>query len=483
MKKSKHPNWALKQKKPGTELRYINGHYYLYEVTSKWDKEKKRPKKISGKILGSITKEHGFKPSRRYNIGQTHFEKPLQTREYGACNFILNRFQDYIKQTEEIFPDIWKEIISMAFIRLMYNSSIKDTAFRFEYSYISQIYQDITLGEKRVSALYRKIGTDREKVVNFMQSFFPKDDCILFDGTQFISHSKQIKQAKVGYSSKQNYQPQLNILFLFSTTIKLPLFYRILPGNITDVKAFKLTLEETGIKNSIVIADKGFYSESNIETLENINARYIIPLRRNNTIIDYSPLSDPANNKFDGYFKFQSRFLWYKESIKDGKRVVVFLDKGLKAEEEKDYLNRIETHPEKYSFEKFQQKNSAMGTLAMIANLHDKTPENIYETYKTRAEIETMIDAMKNILELDTSYMQNETALQGWMFISFIALQWYYDIYKYIKDKKLVGKYSPKLLLEHLAEINKIKINKRWEISEMTNKTKSILNKLDIHIT
>ncbi len=55
----KHPEWATKHKRKGTELRLINGHYYLYEVTSKWNPKKKRAQKITGKILGRITPE-GF---------------------------------------------------------------------------------------------------------------------------------------------------------------------------------------------------------------------------------------------------------------------------------------------------------------------------------------------------------------------------------------------------------------------------------------
>jgi hypothetical protein len=57
---SKHQEWALKHKRPGTELRLMSGRYYLYEVSSKWNKEKKRAQKISGKILGRITEEKGF---------------------------------------------------------------------------------------------------------------------------------------------------------------------------------------------------------------------------------------------------------------------------------------------------------------------------------------------------------------------------------------------------------------------------------------
>ena len=40
----KHPDWALKFKTKNTELRLIRGKYYLYNITSKWDPVKKRPK-------------------------------------------------------------------------------------------------------------------------------------------------------------------------------------------------------------------------------------------------------------------------------------------------------------------------------------------------------------------------------------------------------------------------------------------------------
>ena len=64
----KHPQWALKHKKKGTELRFINGHYYLYEITSKWDSKIKRSKKITLGILGKITKEEGFVESEKHKL-------------------------------------------------------------------------------------------------------------------------------------------------------------------------------------------------------------------------------------------------------------------------------------------------------------------------------------------------------------------------------------------------------------------------------
>ena len=65
VKKSKHPQWALKHKKPGTELKLINGRYYLYEAKSVYDKTLKRSRKVSGSILGRITEEEREKVEKK----------------------------------------------------------------------------------------------------------------------------------------------------------------------------------------------------------------------------------------------------------------------------------------------------------------------------------------------------------------------------------------------------------------------------------
>ena len=67
-KKANHPQWALAQKRPGTELRCIRGKYYLYECSSFYDKEKKRTRKKTGAYLGMITEGKGLVPPRRRQI-------------------------------------------------------------------------------------------------------------------------------------------------------------------------------------------------------------------------------------------------------------------------------------------------------------------------------------------------------------------------------------------------------------------------------
>ena len=40
-----YPDWVLKEKRPGTNISKIGNNYYLYEVTSQWDKEKSEQRK------------------------------------------------------------------------------------------------------------------------------------------------------------------------------------------------------------------------------------------------------------------------------------------------------------------------------------------------------------------------------------------------------------------------------------------------------
>ncbi|HKJ32442.1 MAG TPA: transposase [Balneolales bacterium] len=313
--KSPHPDWALAHKKPGSELRKINGRFYLYEVTSKWDADKKRSKKITGKILGKITKDEGFVESEKRELRRKACKAvsigPMQVKEYGAYHLIHECFMEDIDLLKKQFPEIWQEIVVLSFIRLLHNAPIKNMAHFFGASYLSESYPLVNMGEKRVPALYRKIGTEREACVGYMKNYIRDHDHILFDGTHFVSHSKKIDSAKIGYNSKRDFDPQLNILFLFSSQLKAPVFYRLIPGNIRDVKAFKLTLEEACISKAVVIADKGFYSNDNLETMDALSLKYIVPLRRSNSAIDYSIVQKPNNDGFEGYFEYQKRFVWY----------------------------------------------------------------------------------------------------------------------------------------------------------------------------
>ena len=49
--------------------------------------------------------------------------------------------------------------------------------------------------------------------------------------------------------------------------------------------------------------------------------------------------------------------------------------------------------------------------MAIITNDLEKNASRIYSSYKSRNEIEVMFDGMKNVLDADKTYMQNEETL------------------------------------------------------------------------
>jgi transposase len=482
--KSKHPEWALRHKKPGTELRLMKGRYYLYEVSSKWNKVKKRAQKITGKILGRITEDSGFTPSRS-KIQPILQLKELSVKTSGIGSFIENVINDVLPALRKHFGSEAESIYCASLMRLAHQSPLKNMELHFNHDFLSEVFTNVSLSDKKMTALLKSIGENRDKINGFFKEFSKAGEYILVDMTAIHSKSKEMSLNKVGYNSHGNFDPQANLLLLFSQTQHEPVYYRLLPGNIRDVKSFKLSLKEANITDAVFIADKGFYSEDNIVELENSGLQYVIPLKRNNTLIDYKPLQKRGKKGLAHHFKFRERYIFCTiKKIKEDKFLYTFLDDRLKLEEEQSYLNRIDIQKEdRLSIKEFHQKAHSFGTFSIVTNLKGKPPLEIYELYKSRMEVETAFDAFKNTLEADRSYMQNDQALEGWMFINYIALLAYWRILKLLVKNELLSKFSIKDLLIHLSHVKKIKINGHWHLSEVTNKTKKLLTTLGYAIT
>lgn len=480
--KTIHPEWATKHRTPRTELRRISGRYYLYEVSSKYDPVKKRAKKITGKILGTITEKDGFIPSSKRTLAQKAGNavdlSSIAVREYGFTAFLAFYNSLIEERLQKFFPDHYRQIIYMAYARLLFQSPLKNISFHINKSMMT-VSDDMSYSEKDFSSMLRTIGTMRQQATSYMQSFIKPNDYVMVDMTNMFSASNSMRFVKQGYNSDMIFEGQFNLMYIYSPELKQPVFYRLFAGNTKEVTGFKLCLQESGLQQAVIVADKGFYSKTNIEVIREAGLQYIIPLKRDSSLVDYSEL-DRKNNLF---FKFEERYVWYAKYEREGQQIFLFRDEKLKVQEEKDYLDRIEKLPEEYSIELFHQKSERFGTMAMVSNLEDAEAEHIYTTYKSRNNVEVMFDGVKNILHADRTYMQNEDALQGWMFVNHIALQWYYNLYSILQQHKQLKRYSVSDFIKHLYEIKKVKINDKWVTEPITKASKDLLAKLNIHIT
>lgn len=357
-------------------------------------------------------------------------------------------------------------------------------------SYSKELFSKAQMDDKSLSQLLLNIGRQRNLTTKVMQHFTQGTHFLLMDATQVLSMSPTLENAQIGYNASGGYEPHANLMYLFSTDAQLPVFYRLVPGNVREVAAMALTIKESQVKNAVIVADKGFYSKVNIEHLDDEKLQYIIPLKRSSKLIDYTAMETKGRKGFTNFLRYNERIVWYSSvQINDNQRVILFLDEDLQRQEQKDYLARVEKNTDQklekqtdtYTLENYHLKAKQIGTIALLTNLDSKnTPQQIYEFYKCRAAVEILFDTFKNILFADVTYTRSNEALEGWLFINHIALIFYYRLYKRLILFNSLKKYSPKDILMHLNTIKRVKINQNWVIAEIPTKSKGILEKIEI---
>ena len=464
-----YPDWVEKQKRPGTNITVSKGKYYLYECRSVYDKEKKRARKITGKYLGRITEEGLIPPKEKKETANTYCVK-----EYGASSVLLKMGTDIHADLKEAFPDKADELMTLAILRLIEGCPFKRLDLLYEKSYLSELFPGLPMSSSSLSGFLRSVGSQREKIVRFMNQMTGGSEHILFDGTSIITKSENLDINRVGYNSHREFDPQINLLYAFSCEQKRPVYYRIVAGNVRDVTSFKQAVSESGIQDVTVIADKGFGSQANFELLEENDLRYIVPLRRNNGHFDRSKLKTGDKSSFDGHFMFQKRVVWFYEYVEEGARYIVFQDSNLRMKEEADYIQRIEAQQENYTMEGYMEKQYDFGTILFRTNREDP-PDVIYKLYKARAEIEQTFDFLKNLLDADTLYLQDKYAAEGWAFINHLSLLLTYLVYDNLRRANLLDKFSIRDFITHLKYIFMVKTKSSWSLPRFPARPRSCL--------
>jgi transposase len=398
---SKYPDWVAVHKKPNTEIKSKGGRFYLYEVHSVWNKDKKRAQKVSGNYLGRITEEGFVEKHRPYVKKSSHSESmaasmaesmngKVSVKEFGASSILYHLIASKIKPAlEEIFQDYWREILVISIMRIIYRCPMKDIESLYLDSSLSNIFGSLRLSGKDISHMMQIIGRNREDIVKFMQKFITGSQYLIFDMSDIISNSKKIRINSLGKCGS-GYDMKLNLLYMFSIDKKSPIYYRILPGNISDAKSFALSLKETGVKDFILVADKGFTSKKNMEAIKQLKAKFIMPLKRDSKLINYDRLVDYSTQNLDNHFIYEKRAIWhYSYDIpKENLRIFVFMDEKLRYEERNDYLTRLAAEHENYTHEDFHNKEARFGTisLAMPIYYHLKVITNKEEAIKESRE-------------------------------------------------------------------------------------------------
>ncbi len=468
--KKELPDWVKKHKKPGIEIEQKGNSYYARRVTSVWDPSKKRAQKKTLEYLGKVTPE-GIIPSiskRKAKIGGI--------LEAGHIAF-LERFVNNISEPLiEIFPKDWQSILSAACIKLCYQEPFSRMKIRHDTSFSKRLWPGAALSKNSITQLLPRIGRQWNAQREFFSEISKDEKHMAIDLSHIFSNSKNINWLEIGHNPEEIWKPQLEILLMWGTTNKRPGFMKLLPGATHSAKSLSNAIWESGLQEVIVIMDKGFYSQANIEYLEEAGIQYAVALKRDLPIVKHS-----THLKYKQYFHYKKHAQWWRSTdIGDGRVVNHYLDKTLADNEESAYLARIEAgKSKKINYNRLKRR---FGTLSIITDTGLSAKE-VYMLYKERREIEYAFEAFKKTLDADVTWMRTRESLQGYLFIHFIALHLYSQVLDHLKRKDLLERYSVLDILTYLSKVCIVEVNGEDRLAEVSKQTQKVIDLLEVPIT
>lgn len=510
--KHEKPDYVLKFDRPvGTEIKCINGNWYLYECKSVYDKETKKKRKVSGPMLGSI-KPEGFVP-KKIRVDDAELSG-AQIQEYGFSSFLYHQNLDILEKLKQYFPFTWQKIFALAVMRCKNINTLNAVDVMYEKTWISSILGKMSLSPGTLSKDLRVLGRERGQTVSYMRDNLSGfSGYLLIDGHRIITGSKNMPLAQYGYDSRLRYSRQHNLLYLFGSRqdSRMPLYYKRFAGSVPDCTALPELSRESGISGAdiTVIADKGFSSGEDFNDIIDSGMKYIIPLRRNTREAESLPPSYWGD--FTDIFNYDKRPVCFKQYRKEGYNIFLYYDMKLASEEAGSIVERLTAlnndRAAKVSSEdkrrskgrgrltdeeladlkpidtaELIQNKHGIGTLIIRTNRTDLNGAQVYCLYKTRQQIEQSFKCYDDTLDQDSSYMQDPDAFEGWLFINHIALQMLFRVLDTLAQLELSSQYSFDKVRLYLSSIEIYRVGNKWYLSKYAGKVKKLCENLRFNV-
>jgi len=137
------------------------------------------------------------------------------------------------------------------------------------------------VSESFVHGFVARLGLEVGRRETFLERWVDQHKgtgALVHDITSLSTYSPSLELAEWGYNRDDETLPQINFS-LASTPGGIPLFYRIIPGSIPDVRTLAVSLKmahDYGLDPLSVSLDRGFYSRSNLGELCQLKVGFLI---------------------------------------------------------------------------------------------------------------------------------------------------------------------------------------------------------------
>ena len=473
-----------------------NGTTYIQYTTRAYRNAKGKP--TSDRVaIGKLDDATGMLiPNRNY---YEIFEKkdPEYTPEFVRSNGVYALISEIVKSCglkrtlERAFPETCNEILSIAQYML--------TEGNVMYYYRDWLEETVSFSDKEmsgadISRLFASI--DEDSRLHFFHNWISqkyKGEYLAYDVTSISSYGKGIESLEWGYNRDKEKLQQINFGMYYGEESKLPLYYRIYPGSITDKTHLKYMLSEGELlscKNAKFVMDRGFYSKENLQYMAQNGHRFVISLpeslnyvkalikRHRDELIDRSECRLGTGLPYGKAYEitelgFRMRVHLYYDpakAVRDSEALYSEID-GIENElREMTEPPDRRLHYDKYFFinrardgslgyrrdhAAIDEALSRCGFFLIGETDFTKTTAEILELYRNRDVVEKCFDDLKNALDMHRLYVHSDETAQGKAFCAFLALVIRSYMLEHLRDYMAKNKYT---FAKILLELKKVKV-------------------------
>lgn len=531
---------ALKPTDIPCDVKKVKGYFYVYARGERVPDPKRPGKKknTTGKLIGKI--ENGaFIPKESPIKSVTDFAESPDTLDYGAyaiavqCSTqIVERLKKYFTISDSL------TIYTIALIWFVNGfTPARDLRERYLQSVLSLKWPNVHLSENTVSTFYQGLGRNNLNGVRFEQSLLDDGSkSYAIDGHVILCTSEFNELADYGNKYCKIGTTQMNMMMVYDVNKSRPVMCSAFDGAMPDKMEVADILQTYTIRNSELIIDSGFYSEDDLDLYHENGNRFFIPVPGTASI--HKALLQERPIVYKDAFTYERRdslgniihssIMWCETTVSKTEdlvneirvakaeaktqeniskavpgekpkkvypqklrstsygtdRLLIFKDCQMHDKLMAEYRSKIGTD-NRFTEEQLTRLEPTLGVILLRTNDLEKTPEDIYRTYKKRWKIETNYNYIRNGVDYNALHTCDYYATQG---ISFILMVegLIYSSFRSVKSSSGDKALKAMSVKECLVNAAALKISKSmdgtWRVNKAVTRKQHILDAFGVNV-
>lgn|SRR3990167_4458834 len=458
----------------------IKNKTYAYEITSYWDKQLQCSRSTS-KYLGPV--DPSTQCVVKFNKKPPGKEKLIL--DFGDAYFLHHfMMESTIYKTLKIdFFDQCPELIPLMIYRLCTHSAMYNCEEWLSGSVLNFLVKHVNLSSQRISDVFSSLGDEsiqRTFFSHYLKLLGGSNQSVIIDATSLPNHINIDFNAWGRADGKID--KQFRLLCVVDQLNQTPLYYRLLPGNITDVSTLQTTileLQAMGVNNSFILIDAGYFSESNISDLFNKKIDFVTRMPAGRKLyqdIILNKINNIENLSNAQILRDRSFFIQRLTIDLYGHQAYAFVivDPERKAKETKELLQQYCLDQSERDETKDKLAFASCGIMILISTKEIPVAE-ILSAYYMRQSVEQVFSFSKSDLGLLPIRNHNEKTVRGYLFFQFLLLVFYIKI-----RERIPPNYTVEQVLLTLRKLKCKVFDKQLIPSELTKKQRVIFEQTKI---